>query len=228
LSGIPAIPHHDAALIALVDRLQALNAECDRLNDIEQALTVKLRERHPTRSAVLQWRTTDPVTYESESFLGNKNRLWCSRKDIEAKRHVPITSRQFIGTDADWEEHFEVPAMWAEAPDEAKQKRFTEIVVAHDAYCADIAWLRAELGLDEAKDRANAAFDRYAEVVDELLAAPATTLEGLRAKASAVFACCWSGDRSFFDNKDPRPTAERLMRSMVRDLITMDFGSLRP
>jgi hypothetical protein len=142
LSGIPAIANPDGVLIALVDRLQALNAECDRLNDIEQALTVKLRERHPTRSAVLQLRTTDPVTYESESSLGNKNRLWCSKKDIEAKRHVPITSRQFIGTDVDCEERFEDPAMWAKVPDDAKQKRFTEIVVAHDAYCADIAWLR--------------------------------------------------------------------------------------
>jgi hypothetical protein len=35
----------------------------------------------------------------------------------------------------------------------------------------------AEIGLDEAEDRANAAFDRYAEVVDELLAISATTLE---------------------------------------------------
>src|SRR5215208_6109187 len=93
-----------------------------------------------------------------------RRELWCEEEDVEALRGKPITRTKFM------------------------QKRFDEIVSAHDRHRAECAALKAEIGLDRAQDHANVLHDRGHELFGQIIATRAVTAEGVRAKAKALMA----------------------------------------
>jgi hypothetical protein len=84
----------------------------------------------------------------------------------------------------------------------ADRDRFAEILVAHDRHQALRAEVGAKLGVDAAEAEADMAFARLRDLEDKLVAMPAFTLAGMRAKAMVVDRVCWGceveGDTSEF------------------------------
>jgi hypothetical protein len=84
----------------------------------------------------------------------------------------------------------------------ADRDRFAEILVAHDRHQALRAEVGAKLGVDAAETEADMAFARLRDLEDKLVAMPAFTLAGMRAKAMVVDRVCWGceveGDTSEF------------------------------
>jgi hypothetical protein len=73
----------------------------------------------------------------------------------------------------------------------ADRDRFAEILVAHDRHQALRAEVGAKLGVDAAEAEADMAFARLRDLEDKLVAMPAFTLAGMRAKAMVVDQMCW-------------------------------------
>lgn len=80
-----------------------------------------------------------------------------------------------------------------------------------------------DLTVPEADREITAAFDSVLAIVDQIERIPATTLEGVRVKALAVWWCC-SGepfdDGTFSFNGSPTTDA-RLASAIMRDLLAM-------
>ena len=75
----------------------------------------------------------------------------------------------------------------------ADRDRFAEILVAHDRHQALRAEVNAKLGVDAAEAEADTEFARLRDLEDKLVAMPAFTLVGMRAKAMVVDrVCCGS------------------------------------
>jgi hypothetical protein len=73
----------------------------------------------------------------------------------------------------------------------ADRDRFAEILVAHDRHQALRAEVAAKLGVDAAEAEADMAFARLRDLEDKLVAMPAFTLAGMRAKAMVVDRVWW-------------------------------------
>ena len=73
----------------------------------------------------------------------------------------------------------------------ADRDRFAEILVAHDRHQALRAEVNAKLGVDAAEAEADMEFARLRDLEDKLVAMPAFTLMGMRAKAIVVDRVCW-------------------------------------
>jgi hypothetical protein len=73
----------------------------------------------------------------------------------------------------------------------ADRDRFAEILAAHDRHQALRAEVAARLGVDAAEAEADMAFARLRALEDKLVAMPASTAEGMRAKAMIVERVCW-------------------------------------
>jgi hypothetical protein len=76
----------------------------------------------------------------------------------------------------------------------ADRDRFAEILVAHDRHQALRAEVNAKLGVDAAEAKADTEFARLRDLEDKLVAMPAFTLAGMRAKAMVVDRVCWGSE----------------------------------
>ena len=74
--------------------------------------------------------------------------------------------------------------------EQADRDRFAEILAAHDRHQALQAEANAKLGVDAAEAEADTAFARLRDLEDELVAMPAFTPAGMRAKAMVVDRVC--------------------------------------
>jgi hypothetical protein len=73
----------------------------------------------------------------------------------------------------------------------ADRDRFAEILAAHDRHQALRAEVGAKLGVDAAETEADMEFARLRDLEDKLVAMPAVTPVGMRAKAMVVDRVCW-------------------------------------
>jgi hypothetical protein len=74
--------------------------------------------------------------------------------------------------------------------------RFAEILVAHDRHQALRAEVGARLGIDAAEAESDMAFARLRDLENKLVAMPAFTLVGMRAKAMVLERACWGCELS--------------------------------
>ena len=73
----------------------------------------------------------------------------------------------------------------------AERGQFAEILAAHDRHQALRAEVGAKLGVDAAEAEADMAFARLRDLEDKIVAMPAFTLAGIRAKARVISRVCW-------------------------------------
>ena len=179
--------------------------------------------------------------------------------DVDALRTFvsadPPTSRDFVGTDEEWEafndeakrlwaersppdykfEPTSDPRLWAEIPDTELHERASQILNAWDAYQADLDRYKVELDLERLNDFADELFDQLSELSTKLQTLKATTLDGIRAKAR-VLSTCWDTWRP-----EAETTDQKIIRSVLADLVgewksaetladvtSADFTSLAP
>lgn len=102
----------------------------------------------------------------------------------------------------------------------ADRDRFAEILVAHDRHQALRAEAGARLGVDAAEAEADTEFARLRDLENKLVAMPAFTLEGMRARAMVVFRVCWGSEAEF-------TTDYGIAASIVCDLVGR-AASVRP
>ena len=76
----------------------------------------------------------------------------------------------------------------------ADRDRYAEILVAHDRHQTLRAEVNAKLGVDAAEARADTEFARLRDLEDKLVAMPAFTPVGMRAKAMVVNRVCWGSE----------------------------------
>jgi hypothetical protein len=76
----------------------------------------------------------------------------------------------------------------------ADRNRYAEILVVHDRHQTLRAEVNAKLGVDAAEARADAEFARLRDLEDKLVAMPAFTPVGMRAKAMVVARVCWGSE----------------------------------
>ncbi len=181
----------DAELVALCQEtltawrnMEAAIADSDAAEETYKART-------PMRPAALRWNPTDPIGNELE-YTGHKRaQLWCNSEQIEERRNVPCTREEFIGTHEEWDLlPVDAPPppdlqarLFAQIPNETDQKRFDEILAAHDAYTAQLAALRRDTGLDAADAHYDEACARYNDLEQRVIDSTAATVDGIRAKA---------------------------------------------
>jgi hypothetical protein len=99
-------------------------------------------------------------------------------------------------------------------PDTKATARAAEIVKAYDEYSRRTEKLANDIGLTDIQRRFEKAYDEVSPIVDRVLAAPASTLAGLRVRARAA-AWCHDGVEAESDDA----TDARLAWSIVRDLL---------
>jgi hypothetical protein len=76
----------------------------------------------------------------------------------------------------------------------AERDRFAEILAAHDRHQALRAEVGEKLGVDAAEAAADMAFARLRDLEDKIVAMPAFTLAGIRAKARVISRVCWGSE----------------------------------
>jgi hypothetical protein len=87
-----------------------------------------------------------------------------------------------------------VAHLYRRIPNRREQRRADEIVAAHNAHEAACAALTKELGMEASGDRANAIDDELGRATERAIELQASTIEGLRAKASIILQKCWHGE----------------------------------
>jgi hypothetical protein len=188
----------DAELISLVEQAIIFHQDFSRAEETSEELFSEYDKRRPERPDDLRWRIGDPVGY-AKPDPSQPRAVWCNLDDIEELRQKGIDRTQW----------------WAGDP-ERLQRRADQIIAAHDCHQAELTGLITEVGLDEARARADDAFDRYREASERAVAIRATTIEGLRAKARLVLVCCWGGK---MQGDGDYAHDDQIMASMVRDLV---------
>jgi hypothetical protein len=213
----------DATLIALVDLYFEVAKTHERVERYADNLLERFHEREPTKPLALRHRhISDPhqIGWTMEYLPNKKCHTWCDERDIEKLRGVPITRRTFAGTgDPEVDGAMPADALWTVAPCPIYQRRYDEILAAHDAHRKAVQAIRDDLGLDAAEAVVEKLEAELRTIAANIVAAKATTREGLRAKAQVVFSAIWLEDMEAreFDTPDCQ-----IMTSIVRDLLTRE------
>lgn len=97
------------------------------------------------------------------------------------------------------------------------RERFAEILAEHDEYESVYAEVELKLGLKAARAKSDQEFEKYRDLMIKMTEMRASTIEGLRAKASIIFGVCWNG--SFDDVEIGGASDEKLTHSILVDLI---------
>jgi len=214
--------HPDAELIAMARQAISIGRQADEIGNRVGDLAQDYHARKPTRPDALRWHPTDPVGYEMEQTAPGRGHCWCNSEQIEERRNTPCTREEFVGIQEDWETlPFDAPPspeqrerFYAQVPNERDQKRFDQILAAHDAYNAELDALRHEIGLDVAEVRFDQLSEQSLDLEREVIGRQAKTLNGLRAKAEMLI-------YNWGDNLPSGPDdglVENVMASIVTDL----------
>jgi hypothetical protein len=212
----------DAALIALVDLYFDVAKTHARVEAYADRLLGLFYAREPAKPQALRYRhISDPaqIGWKMEHLPNTKCRTWCDEGDIEKLRGVPITRRIFNGTgEPDVDRAMPEEALWSEVPCPILQRRYDEILAAHDAHKAAVQSIRDDLGLDAIEAVVDELALKLDEMTAEIISTKAATREGLRAKARVVFDGMWLDDERWNDDRYDTTDA-RIMASIVRDLM---------
>lgn len=216
----------DADLIALCQRALDKSRQQEEAAAVADDLLEKFYTREPDPPRCLNWHPMDPVTYSTYRLQDGREIFVCNRADIERKRGEQFMCSEWLGTE---EQYRDLPRnlktgeeiipeqmrhLLREWPDEFRQKRFAQIVAAHDEYQSRRKAIRDELGLDAADARSDELSDQLTAMTDTIERTPAVTMDGLRAKAAVIAHTCWCGSIP----RDQTITADRLMASIISDL----------
>jgi hypothetical protein len=147
---------------------------------IEQSDVYEQAERaHDRLCSVLREQTVFAAPRHKDGDPVDGIAWWCSEEDryvdychpgeIEDRRDYPF----FEGADRD---------------------RFAEILAAHDRHQALRVEVNEKLGVDAAEAQADMEFARMRDLEDKLVAMPALTAVGVRAKAIVIDRVCWGSE----------------------------------
>lgn len=195
LASTPAVPA-SSLLAELTRRLSEAHKLLDAASDQENDTYDAYLKMAPARPAAMKWRAFDPVSGYPERD-GSTRSYWCKAQEIDAMRGKPVTRPEFIGTD---EQSTDNMTLWAEVPDPNGQRRVDELIAALDVFRAQQAEAKIRSGFAAAEARANAAYLEYEELLRQIIAAPASSVEELRLKASVVV--------SLWENVEDAPTED--------------------
>jgi hypothetical protein len=168
VGGLPALAEPDWRDAELLSLYAAVLKQSDIYEKAERAhdrLCLVLRDQ--TVFTAPRHKDGDPVDgvawwcSEEGGYVG-----YCHPGQIEDRRDRPFVGR-------------------------ADRDRFAEILVAHDRHQALRAEVNAKLGVDAAEAEADMEFARLRDLDGKLVAMPAFTPGGMRAKAMVVDRVCW-------------------------------------
>lgn len=233
--------HPDADLIALAKEAIALDQKYEEATARVDELDVAYFERASNRPPELYAKPDDGriphIGFEHDNSLDDRKlNCWCVVQDADALR-VFITeggkSREFIGTDQQWEEFKalatarlaelgsekmvsppEYDHLWAIVDEPELRRRAEEILRAYEHHAAECERFEIELGIEAANNKANILITAVRALCERIEKTKAMTLEGIRAKAFVLAHISWGGTISW----DQSSAGDRLVASMVSDL----------
>lgn len=235
LVGTPVIANTvsfdvDAELIELAARIQRLHeaaiGACRRLGECEE----RFRAIKPEKPQALIWRFDwDLASWSSHDFVDaeGRRRVYVDFNDVDKLRGREFLEYSFLGSDEEWDRHnFQmmgcrvVPIkgyehLFSSKPDERRQKRALQLIEALDDHRARYAAAEEQSGMRAAEAVLDEIYREQRVLCKRMLSLKPTSLNGVRALATALIYNCWSGEIEEYSN----PSEEDMfLTAIVRSL----------
>jgi len=222
----------DQELIDLCQQLLELLPSHNAVTDRNVELWQQFDERKPARGDVLRWCPADPVGYHMQTLGNGKCRVWCDLFEIEALRGVvqhdwTLKEENRAEFDALPEEeqlshlgqpHPNAQRLFSKKPSKWKQNRVNKLLAALDEYRDRCDALKAEMGLQEADDLAEAWHDQIMGILDRIEAIKPQTLKCFQAKTKMLLNWYW-------EDQDEDDDGQKIAREILNGLVAADLAA---
>ena len=234
LAGAAALPamslptiargaHPDAGLLAMKPRWQKALAESDARTARHEAESDAYHAAEIPMPDACRHRPSD-VEALGSSFREGAREGYYDRHQIEEIRSLGETRRDFVVEKA--EDVGGGKITWSSVPRAVDRARVNEIVTAFDEWAASDKALQRKHRVDKHDDEGDEVCGAVYALEDEIMAMPASTLEGRAFKATvSLYEINCSRSLAEAEAAEESDVPSRFLIGLARDILTLHSGA---